>query len=60
MENFLWLKKSNGLWPGPGSASEWNGSQTKHISSLSCRGRFNNETCECECDEQIYKNKILR
>ncbi|XP_023334338.1 uncharacterized protein LOC111705872 isoform X2 [Eurytemora carolleeae] len=35
------------------------GCQCKHISSLSCRGRFNNETCECECDEQIYKNKML-
>jgi hypothetical protein len=34
--------------------------QCKHLSSHSCLGRFNNQTCECECDEREYRDQINR
>ena len=34
--------------------------QCRHASQLSCLGRFNNRTCECECEGEEYSQKKLR
>ena len=32
----------------------------RHVSSLACLGKFNNRTCECECEEREYMEQRLQ
>ena len=36
------------------------GCTCRHVSSLACLGKFNNRTCECECEEREYMEQRLQ
>ena len=36
------------------------GCTCRHVSTQTCLGRFNNRTCECECEEREYMEQRLQ